>query len=70
MVWGRIEVHDEVREWLLDLSETEFGQVRFHIERLAESGVDLTEPHTRQLHGKLRELRLIVSRQVCKRANV
>lgn len=31
--------------------------MRFHIDRLAEVGPLLDEPHTRQLDGKLRELR-------------
>ena len=30
---------------------------RFHIDRLADVGSLLDEPHTRQLDGKLRELR-------------
>ena len=31
--------------------------MRFHIDRLADQGPLLHEPHTRQLDGKLRELR-------------
>jgi phage-related protein len=35
--------------------------LRFHIDRLAELGATLDEPHTRQLDGKLRELRFYLS---------
>lgn len=31
--------------------------MRFHVDRLADLGPVLDEPHTRQLDGKLRELR-------------
>jgi hypothetical protein len=43
------------------LDEEEQAQVRFHIDRLAELGPLLDEPHTRQLDGKLRELRFFLS---------
>ncbi len=55
--WGDIEVEPEVRHWYLALGGGEQARVRFHIDRLADLGPLLDEPHTRQLDGKLRELR-------------
>ena len=52
--WGDVEVEPEVAAWLLSLDDDSFGQARFHIDVLAERGVHLGEPHTRQLRGKLR----------------
>jgi phage-related protein len=45
----------------MGLGDDEAGRVRFHVDRLAELGVALDEPHTRQLDGKLRELRFSLS---------
>lgn len=45
------------------LSEEEFTSAEFHIDLLAERGVHLDEPYTRQLFGKLRELRFYIGRQ-------
>jgi phage-related protein len=53
---GRIPVG----EWLDDLARKrpgEYGTVRHRIDLLEEFGVFLEEPYTRQLSGKLRELR-------------
>jgi hypothetical protein len=47
----------EIRDWYLALGDTDAERVRFHIDRLAELGAQLDEPHTTQLDGKLRELR-------------
>jgi hypothetical protein len=47
----------EVRDWLEGLPTAEFATVAFYIDLLAERGPLLGEPHTRQLDGKLRELR-------------
>jgi len=55
--WGEVESEPEVTEWLESLSDDEFGQVEFRIDLLAERGVALREPHTRQLRRGLRELR-------------
>jgi len=60
MPWGDVELEPEVRDWYLSLGEDEQGRVRFHIDRLADRGPLLDEPHTRQLVGKLRELRLFL----------
>ena len=49
-----------VREWLDELgsrSPAEHGAVLHHIDLLAEFGVLLGEPYSRQLSGRLRELR-------------
>jgi hypothetical protein len=58
-----VELEPEVRDWFLSLSEEDHGRVRLHIDRLAEFGPLLDEPHTRQLDGKLRELRFYVNGQ-------
>lgn len=55
--WGTIELEDEVRNWLLSMPPVQFRKVAGHIDRLQERGVLLSEPYTRQLRGKLRELR-------------
>lgn len=50
-----------VREWLDELgsrSPAEQGAVLHHIDLLAEFGVLLGEPYSRQLSGRLRELRV------------
>ncbi len=57
MAWGTVELHQEVERWLTDLTDEEFMHAAFYIDLLAESGVHLGEPYTRQLQGKLRELR-------------
>jgi len=56
MNWGAVEAEAEVTEWLSALPGNTFGHVRFYIDLLADQGVALKEPHTRQLRGKLREL--------------
>ena len=57
MGWGTVELEPEVREWLERLPTAQFATAAFYIELLAEQGVLLGEPYTRQLDGKLRELR-------------
>ena len=57
MAWGTIELEDEVVEWLDNLDDEAFGQAERYIDLLADEGVHLGEPFTRQLRGKLRELR-------------
>ena len=63
MSWGIVELEPEVRDWLLGLTDEEFGHVAFYIDLLQEQGVHLDEPYTRQLRGKLRELRFHLGRQ-------
>jgi len=60
-MWGEVELEPEVRDWYLTLDDDSQARVRFHIDRLAELGVALDEPHTRQLAGKLRELRFYLA---------
>jgi hypothetical protein len=56
-------VEPQVQEWLLGLTDKEFGHVAFYIDLLQELGVQLDEPYTRQLRGKLRELRFHLGRE-------
>ena len=50
-------MEEEVRVWLEGLPTDQFTRVAFYVELLAEQGPLLGEPYTRQLDGKLRELR-------------
>lgn len=63
MAWGRVELEDEVVKWLDSLSDDDFGQAERYVDLLAEYGVLLSEPFSRQLDGKLRELRFHVGTQ-------
>ena len=58
--WGTIELEPEVNDWLASLNDREFGQAAFYLDLLESKGVLLDEPYTRQLEGKLRELRFYV----------
>lgn len=63
--WAVVFYHDSrgrepVRAWPDELaarSPSEYGAVRHHLDLLEDFGVYLEEPYTRQLSGKLRELR-------------
>jgi hypothetical protein len=55
---GQTELTREVVEWLLTLSDDEFGHVAYHIDLLHDRGVDRRAPHARRLDAHLRELRL------------
>lgn len=57
MAWSIVELEPEVRAWLEGLSSARFATAAFYLDLLAEQGVLLGEPYTRQLDGKLRELR-------------
>ena len=57
MAWGEVELEPEVRDWLEGLDDQRWAQAMFHLDLLEERGVLLGEPYTRQLSGKLRELR-------------
>jgi hypothetical protein len=63
MAWGSVELEPEVRRWLEQLPTTQFATVAAHIDLLAERGALLGEPYTRQLDGKLRELRFHLERK-------
>ncbi|MGC4857366.1 type II toxin-antitoxin system RelE/ParE family toxin [Micromonospora sp. DT4] len=60
--WGNVELESEVRAWLEDLPTAYFARAAFCIDLLADQGVLLGEPHTRQLDGKIRELRFYLER--------
>lgn len=60
---GSVELEPEVRDWLEGLSGAEFGRAVFYVDLLAERGVLLSEPYTKQLDGKLRELRFDLGRR-------
>jgi phage-related protein len=58
--YADVRGRERVREWLERLEKTrpaEAGRVRHHIDLLQEFGVFLDEPYSKQLDGKLRELR-------------
>lgn len=55
--WGDVELEPEVRDWYLGLDERNRARAGFHVDRLGDQGPLLNEPFTRQLDGKLRELR-------------
>jgi Phage derived protein Gp49-like (DUF891) len=57
MAWGEVELEPEVSEWLEGLDDQRWAQAVFHLDLLEDHGVLLVEPYTRQLSGKLRELR-------------
>lgn len=57
MPWGEVELEPEVRDWLEGLDDQRWAQAMFHLDLLEERGALLGEPYTRQLSGKLRELR-------------
>jgi hypothetical protein len=55
--WGQVELEPEVADWLATLDDQSWAQALFHLDLLEERGALLGEPYTRQLAGKLRELR-------------
>ena len=62
MAWGSIELEPEIRDWLEVLPTAQFATAAFYIDLLAEQGPLLGEPYTKQLDGKLRELRFHLER--------
>jgi hypothetical protein len=58
-----VEIEPEVRSWLANLSDRDFGRADFLVGLLAERAEDLGEPYTRHLGGKVRELRFHLLRQ-------
>jgi hypothetical protein len=57
MAWGEVETESEFDDWYAGLTDRESATVDFYVDLLEEHGVQLGEPYTRQLSGKLRELR-------------
>ncbi|MGW3368129.1 type II toxin-antitoxin system RelE/ParE family toxin [Streptosporangium canum] len=63
MNWGEVELEPEVDEWFDTLDQDDQETAAFYVDLLAERGVLLDEPYTRQLRGKLRELRFHLQRE-------
>ena len=63
MTWGEVELEPEVDEWFDTLDQEGQETVAFYVDLLAERGVLLDDPYTRQLRGKMRELRFHLDRQ-------
>lgn len=63
MIWGEVGTEPEFDEWYVGLTEAESATADFYVDLLAEEGVLLGEPYSRQLSGKLRELRFHLGRQ-------
>jgi hypothetical protein len=63
MNWGEVELEPEVDDWFDTLDQDDKETAAFYVDLLAERGVLLDEPYTRQLRGKLRELRFHLARQ-------
>lgn len=63
MGWGTVELEPEVEAWLGDLNDASFGRAAFYIDLLEDKGALLGEPYSRQLGGKLRELRFYLGTQ-------
>ena len=63
MSWGEVELEPEVRDWYLGLDPESQARVQFNVDRLADAGPLLDEPFTKQLDGKLRELRFYLTGQ-------
>ena len=63
MTWGAVELEPEVEKWLESLPTALFARAAFYVDLLAEQGPLLGEPYTKQLDGKLRELRFHLERQ-------
>ncbi|MBQ1048101.1 type II toxin-antitoxin system RelE/ParE family toxin [Micromonospora sp. C51] len=63
MAWGTVELEPEVEKWLEGLPAALFARAAFYVDLLAEQGPLLGEPYTKQLEGKLRELRFYLERQ-------
>ncbi|WP_066361104.1 type II toxin-antitoxin system RelE/ParE family toxin [Herbidospora mongoliensis] len=57
MTWGNVKLELEVSNWLEGLTTAGFTRAEFYIKLLEDQGPLLSEPYTRQLDGKLRELR-------------
>lgn len=57
ITWGQVELELEVTDWLDGLDDQRWAQALFHLDLLEARGALLGEPYTRQLAGKLRELR-------------
>jgi hypothetical protein len=61
--WREVELEPEVDQWFETLDQAGQETAVFYVDLLAERGVLLDEPYTRQLRGKLRELRFHLDRE-------
>ena len=61
--WGEVELEPEVRTWYEGLPLAQAEAANLQIDRLEARGPLLGEPYTRQLRGKLRELRFFLGGQ-------
>jgi ribosome-binding protein aMBF1 (putative translation factor) len=57
-----VELEPEVRDWLEELPTVQFAKAAFYVDLLEEQGALLGVPYTKQLDGKLRELRFYLDR--------
>lgn len=55
-------MESEVEQWLEGLPTALFARAAFYVDLLADQGPLLGEPYTKQLDGKLRELRFYLER--------
>jgi len=60
---SEVELEPEIYDWFDTLDQNDKETAAFYVDLLAERGVLLSEPYTRQLRGKLRELRFHLARQ-------
>ena len=67
MLWGDVELEPEGAGWYELLGEDQQARAAFHIDRLAEMGPLLGEPYSKQLGGKLRELRFFLGSRAMKK---
>jgi phage-related protein len=63
VAWGIVEQHPEVRDYLENLSDKEFGRVAFYIDLLEREGNRLGFPTVSHLGGKVWELRIPMGRE-------
>lgn len=57
-----IELEPEVRRWLETLPDTQYAKAERAADMLLEKPTTLSEPNSRHLGGKLRELRFVLGR--------
>jgi phage-related protein len=62
MVRFVVEIEPEVRQWLDSLSDHDYGRAEFYADLLADNAEVLSEPYSRHLGGKVRELRFHLQR--------
>lgn len=58
-----IEIEPEVQTWLDSLSDDDYGRAEFYADLVADNAETLSEPYSRHLGGKVRELRFHLKRR-------